>query len=442
MSLLYSLCSSALALLLLPLLLLFASRKKHRRRMGLRLGWGLTGQLAQFSASAAPTFWVHALSVGEVTSALPLVRGLRQAFPRARIVFSATTSAGGAVARSLLSPHVDALIAAPLDLGPVVPFFLRTIRPDLFLLVETDFWPHWLHCLARQNIPTFLVNGRISARSFTRYQRYACFFRPMFRSLTLMSMQTDADAAKMVALGIEPKKVVALGNLKFDTSQVIGRQKDYETIAIHKERYGFAVAPPLWICGSTHRGEEETIFRVYRRLREDSADLQLLLAPRNIERAGEIVALAGRHHLACRRWSTDRDSRGPLLILDTIGELAGCYAMADAVFVGGSLVPEGGHNPIDPAATAVPVVFGPHMEDFAEIAEELIRCGGAGRVDSEDSLHAILRHILTEPTLRRAMAEAAQAYVQANRGVVRRHLEAIDSLLAGKSAAGNTPWTG
>lgn len=432
MSLLYTLCSAVLAFLLLPVLPFFVIRKKYRNRMGKRLGWGLAGQLACAPSPAGPTFWIHALSVGEVTSALPLVRGLRQTYPGARIIFSTTTSSGDEVAKKLLAPYTDALIAAPLDLGPVVPFFIRTIKPDLYILVETDFWPHWLHSLTQSNIPTLLVNGRISEQSFVRYRRHTLLFRPMFRSFNLLSMQTAADAAKMLSLGIEPEKVATLGNLKFDSGEISVFWKDNAAIAIKRERYGLAAAPPLWICGSTHRGEEESIFQVYRRLQANAPDLQLLLAPRNIERAAEIAMLGRQHNLECRRWSTDHGDRSPLLILDTIGELADCYDMADAVFVGGSLVAAGGHNPIEPAIAGTPILFGPHMEDFSEIAEELIRCGGARRVASDEALFATLRHLLTDATLRQSMGDAARTSIQASQGVVRRHLEAIDTLLSGK----------
>jgi len=430
MSFLYMLGSTILAVLLLPLLPLFALRKKYRDRMPKRLGWGLADQLARLPPTTAPTFWLHALSVGETTSALPLVRGLRESYPEARIVFSTTTRAGGEVGRTLLTPFVDALIAAPLDLGPIVPYFLATIKPDLFVLVETDFWPHWLHCLARRSIPTMLVNGRISGHSFARYRRLAMFFRPMFDAFTLLSMQTGADAAKMTALGIAPEKVVPLGNLKFDTSQANETGENDASVLTQKNRYGFIAGSPLWICGSTHRGEEELLFAIFSSLREMITDLQLLLAPRNIERAEEIAALGQRLGLACRRWSFERTGHGPVLLLDTIGELAGCYAMADVVFIGGSLVAEGGHNPIEPAAARAPVLFGPHMEDFTEIAEELIRCGGACRVASSTTLLTTLQNILTDSPLRQAMAGAALACVQANRGVVGKHLEAISRLLA------------
>lgn len=429
MLLLYPLLTTILALTLLPLLALLACRKKYRGRIGQRLGWGLAAQAARLPAASGPTLWVHALSVGEVTSAVPLVRGLRSAHPQARILFSVTTGAGHEMARKLLTPHVDLVLAAPLDVGWVAPYFIRVLRPDLFLLVETDFWRHWLHCLHCRRIPTVLVNGRISAASMSRYHRFSRFFLPMFRGFSLLAMQTAADAAQITALGVAPDQVVTLGNLKFDTSLLRGATVNQGALAIQKERYGFAVAPPLWVCGSTHHGEEAVIFQVYRRLLARIVDLQLVLAPRNIERAGEIVELAGQHGLACRRWSIDCQGGGPLLILDTIGDLADCYALADVAFVGGSLVAAGGHNPIEPAAAAIPVLFGPHMEDFAEIAAELIDCGGAGQVGSAEELYHLLERILTDRHQRYAMAEAARACVAANRGVVRRHLAAIEPLL-------------
>lgn len=431
MRLVYQIITGLVALLALPVILCLAARPKYRQRFLRRLGWGLQQQLAHVLAAAGtPTFWMHALSVGEVTSALPLVRGLRGAYPTANIVFSVTTRSGSKVAHRLLFPHIDALIAAPLDIGPVVPSFLRVIRPDLFILVETDFWPHWLHCLAQQDIPRLLVNGRISKPSFQRYRRWAALFRPMFASFTLLSMQTAADAEKMIALGLDGGRVVNLGNLKFDTSQLHTREPDQCIIASARERYGFAAAAPLWICGSTHAGEEAIIFQVFSALRTRTPDLQLLLAPRNIERGQDIVTLAGQFGLPCRRWSTDQVSQGPVLILDTIGELAACYAMADMVFVGGSLVAEGGHNPIEPAAVHVPVLFGPHMEDFSEIAATLVQSGGACQVASTLELQEKLQQILTDASLRRSMARAGWRYVQSNRGVVRRHLQVINDLLS------------
>ncbi|MDY0391692.1 MAG: 3-deoxy-D-manno-octulosonic acid transferase [Desulfobulbus oligotrophicus] len=430
MCLLYQISTGLLTVLALPLLLCLAIRRKYRGRLVRRLGWELKQQLAQLSSSSARNFWIHALSVGEVTSALPLVRGLRDSYPDANIIFSVTTRSGMDIARKLFDPDSGVLIIdAPVDVGPVVPFFTGLIKPDLFILVETDFWPHWLHFLARQGIPTILVNGRISSASFQRYQRFSALFRPMFATFTLLSMQTEADAAAVISLGLDAGRVKSLGNLKFDTSHLQAGQSAQENISDNKQQYGFAPAAPLWICGSTHRGEEVVIFEVLVKLRTSLPDLQLLLAPRNIERRQEIVALANQFGLSTRCWSEDRTSRGPLLILDTIGELVACYPMADVVFVGGSLVAEGGHNPIEPASAGVPVLFGPHMEDFSEVAAGLVEAGGAQQVVAADELYTALQHILTSAAVHQSMAQSAWRYVELNRGVVDRHLQSIQTVL-------------
>jgi 3-deoxy-D-manno-octulosonic-acid transferase len=432
MLLLYKIISSFLALVLLPATPLFLCRKKYRQRIAERLGLGLRRRVAQLGPipPAASIFWIHALSVGEATSALPLVHAIRQTFPAARIICTLTTASGSRVAEDLLAPHADLLLAAPIDLGPVVPFFIRVIQPDCFILVETDFWPHWLSCLARKKIPLVLVNGRISKKSLHRYQRCTLLFRSIFQTFTLLSMQTSADAKKMVDLGVDADKVTALGNLKFDTdlSDTTGTSGAVPTPT--KSSRGFAPNAPLWICGSTHDGEEEQIFAVYKSLQSTVPDLQLLVAPRNIERSQNILAAAAACGLDARTWTTHNgQQQGPVLILDTIGELASCYPMAAVVFIGGTLVAEGGHNPLEAARAGVPVLFGPHMEDFEEIAEELIRCSGALQVDSAASLSIAIEQLLSNQALQMSMAAAARQYVLENRGVVRRHLEKIAALL-------------
>lgn len=430
--LLYRILTGLLLICALPLLPLMAGKAKYRARLLRRLGFGLKTELNRPAKTIfqGPTIWIHALSVGEVTSALPLVRGLRQQLPGLRLIFSATTRSGSEVAASLLSPLVDHLIAAPLDLGPVVPYYLTCIRPDLFILVETDFWPHWIFCLHQRRIPLMLVNGRISARSFSRYQRLSPIFRLMFAKFSLLSMQTENDAQKMRALGHDPARIATLGNLKFDildNPRVVAEPGTREHL---KRIYGFSPSARLWVCGSTHPGEEALIFQVYVQLRQKFADLQLLLAPRNIERAASIQDLARDLGLPCRRRTTDKDTPGPLLLLDTIGELAGCYAMADLVFIGGSLAPFGGHNPLEPAAAGVPVSFGPHMEDFSEISEELIRSGGAGQVKDAAALAQWLEQLLCDQGARDIMGRRALACVEANHGVVDNHIRLIGRLLS------------
>lgn len=428
MTVCYQLITTLLALLLSPLLLPVLVQKKYRFRLLRRCGFTLARQLRAYSLPSAPqkTIWIHALSVGEVTSAVPLVRGLATEIADVRLIFSAATRSGEEVARRLLAGTAT-VITAPLDLGPVVPHFLRQIKPDLFVLVETDFWPHWLACAAQKKIPLMLVNGRISVRSFTTYQRFRLLFRPMFARFTLLSMQTKTDAAKMHALGIPARKVQTLGNLKFDAVQ--GANLNPRKPALSREALGLDPQAPLWLCGSTHRGEEELLLQTYCQMRSQVPDLQLMIAPRNIDRTAEIRALALSFGLDGHLRSTGSGGQSPLLILDTLGELAGCYTLATVAFIGGSLVAQGGHNPIEPASCGVPVLFGPHMDDFSEIAADLIQAGGACQVTTLAELADVLLPLLTDSAVHSAMATKALTCVKARSGVLRRHLAIIQSLL-------------
>nr|WP_321466915.1 3-deoxy-D-manno-octulosonic acid transferase [uncultured Desulfobulbus sp.] len=429
---LYGVLSSLALLCALPLLPLLAAQRKYRARIVRRLGFGLKAQLAAVrkTSPSRPTLWIHALSVGEVTSALPLVRGLRHHFPQAELIFTATTRSGNEVAHSLLTALVDVILPAPLDLGPVVPYYLHCIRPDLFIQVETDFWPHWLFCLNQHNIPTMLVNGRISARSFQRYHRFPWLFRPMFAAFNLLAMQTEHDAAQMRQLGIAPYHVLILGNLKFDTRADASPSAPGSLVESLRNEYGFSLTEPLWVCGSTHPGEEEQLLSIYQELRREVPGIQLLLAPRNVARSRELVELMHKHHLPCRRRTTEKGARGPVLLLDTIGELAGCYTMADVAFVGGSLVNFGGHNPLEPAAAGVPVLVGPYTEDFSEITQGLIEAGGVFQGKMAAELHQQIVLLLMDQGKRQDMGARAAAWTENHRGVVDRHLTAIEHLLA------------
>lgn len=425
---------NALTLLLSPLLLLALGaallRTKYRCRVPARLGFGLHEKLQ--GKAGTNTVWVHALSVGEVTSAQPLLRGLRAALPEARLVLSVGTRSGEQVAREQLADYCDVILAAPYDLYPVISHFIRRIKPRVFILVETDFWPNWLHVSARRGIPTYLVNGRISAASFTKYQRFAYFFAPMFRRFSGLCMQTKADAANMEKLGLDPKRIHTLGNLKFDVAGPAADSSgtsDPDKTKKMRQEYGFDPAAPLFICGSTHKGEEELLLPAYAAILKEAPHWQLLLAPRQVERAESIALMAAQHGLQFRRRSLAGadGNNGPVLLLDTLGELAGCYAMADLACIGGSLVPFGGHNPVEAVAVGVATCFGPHMDDFSEIAAELVACGGALQME-KGSLAIVekeLRHLMLHEEERRRMAQAAAAWLEGRRGVIKRHLALI-----------------
>jgi 3-deoxy-D-manno-octulosonic-acid transferase len=426
MLIVYNFLQGVLLIAAFPLLLLILGRKKYRSRMGDRLGIGLGQKIAAINPGEKKIIWIHGLSVGEVTSALPLVKGIREEMDRACVVFSASTGTGMSIALEKIKPHVDLVIAAPLDLLPVVNKFIRLIRPDLFLLVETDFWPNWLHQLRHSAIPLVLVNGRISPSSFRRYRRFNFFFTPMFRSFALLSMQTESDAAQMRQLGVPPARVKTLGNLKYDTNLYRGNN-DPENHPAPDPR--IPATSMIWVCGSTHPGEEEIIITAFSRLLLTRTDIILILAPRDPDRRNEIRKLITGQGMQSMRRSCPADPAAPILLLDTLGELAASYRLARVAFIGGSLVDLGGHNPLEAAAYGVPVLFGPHMDDFLEIARDLLECAGAVIVDSPAALEAAVRQIFDDEAVHRRMSDAARNLVERNSGVIKNHLRELRFLL-------------
>jgi len=399
---------------------------KYRQRLPQRLGLGLDRKLAA-CPRVAPRIWIHALSVGEVASSHALVKALRTAFPEVTLFFSTTTAAGAAFAKSTLGNQVDFFIPYPLDLLPCVNRFLDLVDPDLFLLVETDFWPNFLHGLRKRSVPAVLVNGRISRRSFVRYSRWRLFFRPMFNSFAAICMQTREDVKRMAHLGIVGERVTTLGNLKYEAAglEPLGGEIEREDFGIPAERL-------VWAAGSTHGVEDEMALRVHKRLLADFPDLLLPLAPRQVTRGPMLVGLAESLGLVVAQRSLGGGGlSASVLLLDTIGELSGSYRLCEVAFVGGSLVPEGGHNPLEPAAFARPVLFGPHMDDFPEVSHDLVRCGGALEVADEEDLYQRLKGLLADPDLRQRMGEKSVALLAKQQGATGRHVELIRKLLVG-----------
>jgi len=425
----YNLIQLIFLVLSLPFLLaLVLLTPRYRLRTWQRLGFGLKALVERKRKGARMTIWVHGLSVGEVTSALPLISGIRNRFPGVFLVFSAATRSGAKVAEQLMAGHIDLLVPFPLDILPVTAFFVRVIRPDLFILVETDFWPNFLTCLQRHNIPAMLVNGRISHRSMASYRRFSFFFKPIFCTFRHLCMQTETDRVNMIDLGVPDGRVHTLGNLKLDTPLITGTGST-QPQAAHEIPIALPDNSLLLVAGSTHKGEEEIILAVYVRLKAAYPHLFLVIAPRDISRGKEIQGLAAAKGIigACR--SAGKQSSQKLLILDTIGELANCYRFADIAFVGGSLLRRGGHNPIEPAVMGAPVLFGPHMEDFAEISQDLLTAGGAKRVGGEESLFQAVSIWLADARLRQDAGLAALRCVEKQQGVIERHLQLIHTLL-------------
>ncbi|MEN8142482.1 MAG: glycosyltransferase N-terminal domain-containing protein [Thermodesulfobacteriota bacterium] len=429
MLLIYNLIQITAGLLLLPVLLpLVLFTPKYRwvtlQRLGLRLK-----KISAGPDRRQPVIWVHALSVGEVSSSRALVRRLRREYPHGELLFSASTRSGREYAERVLADDVDRIIPFPLDFLLSVEAFLRTFEPDLFVLVETDLWPNLLAGLRRHQVKAVLVNGRVSEQSFRSYKRFAWFFAPLFNSFSSLAMQAGADVARMKELGVGDERLRCLGNLKYgilDEPADIGKTCENLPPEINEDHR-------IWVAGSTHRGEEEIVLRAYKKLLDAYPDLYLILAPRNIERADEVADLAGQEGLVPARRSEGKTG-GDLLLLDTLGELAGLYEYCEFAFIGGSLVEERGHNPLEAAVFARPVIFGPHMEDFSEIADDLVSCGGAVSVADESAMVGVLGGWLADPRLKVQAGTGGARLVAERSGTTEKHLALIQKLLAERNA--------
>jgi 3-deoxy-D-manno-octulosonic-acid transferase len=414
----YALYSAVLGVGLLAYLPAFLSRRGRAgyplhlaQRLG-RLGEGLPPE---------PRCWIHAVSVGESAAAVPLVEGIRRRWPELGIVMSTTTPTGARIVRERLA-GAAAHRYFPVDLPGPVGRALDATRPCFFIAIETELWPNFLRALARRRVPAMIANGRISDRSFRRYRWVRGLMRRVLADVTIFAMQTEEDARRIIGLGAPRERVVVTGNLKTDL-----RPEPAADAAGWRRRLGLDAAARLWIAGSTHRGEEAVVLDVFARARARCPQLALLLAPRHPERADEVEEIIrGRGLAAVRRSRLSGDApSGAVVILDTVGELAALYALAEVVFVGGSLVPIGGHNLLEPAMHGKPVLTGPYTSNFREGAELLQQGGGAFVVKDAPELERVLSRLLEDPALARRTGEAARAAFAGRAGAVGATLDLI-----------------
>jgi len=373
------------------------------------------------------SIWIHAVSVGEVLAARPLVPVLRERFPGHRLFLSTTTMTGNAVAKKSVR-GVDGLFYAPFDFRRAVRRVLDVLNPSLLVLVETELWPNLIHEARRRGTRVALANGRISPRSFPRYLRARRLLARVLPEIDLFLMQGEIHAERVRALGAPADRVRVAGNLKFDAVEP-GKLPERLVRLIQ----GGTAPRPLWVAGSTVGGEEELVLSAFHRVRERVPQARLLVAPRHPERFAAVPPLVEAAGFRClRRSALDptawRD--GEVLLLDSLGELAQVYALASVVFVGGSLVSSGGHNILEPAVAGKAVVVGPHMENFEEIADQFLSEGALVQVASADELGREVSALLLDDGRRGALGERARELVGRNRGAVRRTTDALASLLA------------
>ncbi|TKB64579.1 MAG: 3-deoxy-D-manno-octulosonic acid transferase [Nitrospira sp.] len=378
-----------------------------------------------------PVIWIHAVSLGEVVAVTPLVKELHSRHPAYRLVVSTVTETGREAVEQRLAGVAEHCYA-PLDFPWVVSRFIERLQPTLYLFVETELWPNLLWQLRRHRVPTALVNGRLSSRSFARQQwaPVRSFYRTMLQTLSLCLMQSDRDVDRIVALGAEATRVRRTGNIKFD--QPIPSVAESDMTRVH---LGLQDTEQLFVAGSTHPGEEEILVECYRALVAHCPSAVLLLAPRHIERAESVEAMIRAQGLAAQRRSTIGQAgvlhaAGPrVVVLDSRGELAAIYREAVVAFVGGTLVPVGGHNLLEPAQWAKPVLFGRYTDHCAEIADLLLQAEGGRRVFQAEELTQQVVTLFSDREERERMGRSARQVVEQNQGALQRTLEAIDRLL-------------
>jgi 3-deoxy-D-manno-octulosonic-acid transferase len=397
-------------------------RGGYRKNFGQRLGFysdaawnGLRG--------VRPT-WIHAVSVGEVGIALKLANELRALQPELRCLLTTTTTTGYGLAERLAPPWINTLYA-PLDFWPVMRRAFRMIDPNRIILIEAEVWPNLVTEASRRRIPVILANARLSPRSEARFRRFKWMVAPFFQKLDLVCVSTAEEAARWRSLGIPLERIRVVGSIKYDPQEQRTASSEPRQVL---EKLGIDPSRPIVFGGSTHRGEEEAVVDAFSCLRQQFPSLFLIIAPRHVERVPEVEQRLRRRGLRIVRRSSCSDAPADVdgLLLDTTGELRDWYCVATVVFIGKSLTAHGGQNPVEAINAGKPVVFGPHMENFARIAEELVESGAALRIQTSQQLIEEWRRLLSNHVLRQEIATAARRVIRPHYGATLRTAQLIE----------------
>ena len=426
--------------LLLVIGLLFYLPKALWRRRLPHTGWSM--RLGRYPPGVREALrgrsplWLHAVSVGEVQAAQPLLQALAQAVPAQPLVLSTITPSGFAVASKRLGDRVVAIFF-PLDLRACVARALSTIHPRALILIEAELWPTMIRVATSRDIPVVVVNGRISPRAFRRYQWVKPWLAGMLHQVDLFLMQSETDARRIVQLGAPSAKVQVTGSLKWDAS--LAERPSPDAIRETAARIGLNGRETVIVAGSTHRGEETVLLEGLRSLRARHPDARLIVAPRHLERLAEVEGLArDAGFTSARLSSVASGARWDVGIVDTFGQLSRYYGLAAVAFIGGSLIPHGGQNPLEAAGLAKPVVFGPFMQNFEEIARRLTAHQAAVQLTSAAEWPEVLQEQVEHPADAQAMGRRAQALTEQSQGAVQRTLDALRSLPVISASTGST----
>jgi 3-deoxy-D-manno-octulosonic-acid transferase len=393
----------------------------YARRIGERFACGMP-------ALQPGGIWVHAVSVGESIAAAPMIRALLQRYPQLPITVTCMTPTGSERIQALFAnePRIQHCYL-PYDLPCAAARFLDRAQPKLAVIMETELWPNHIHQCAMRGIPVALANGRLSERSARGYGRFSKLTAPMLAEMSFFAVQTEAEAQRFRDLGARPETVEVTGSIKFDLT--IDAQLLQRAHALRGQWQ--ALERPVWIAASTHEGEDEVVLSAHRRLLANYPNALLILVPRHPERFNAVFELCQREGFATVRRSTAANVAADTSVLlgDTMGELLFLYALADSAFVGGSLVANGGHNLLEPAALAKPVISGPHLFNFLDIAAQLREAGALAEVDDAEGLAVEVQRLFELPRDAQRMAEAGLAVMRRNQGALQRLLDGLGRLI-------------
>ena len=416
----YHILSLLVAVVMVPVFTTLAVFSKHKFKF-LRHHFGFVPTIKK---GESKILWLHALSLGEVKAAAPVLKNLHNKSPYLKIVVSVTTDSGyeGALEHLKIA---DKIFFHPLDCLPFTYLALSRIKPDLYIVTDTGFWPGLTDLLHKQNTPQILFNGRISHRSAKGYLKAGSLFKTMFKQFNRLYMQNKNSEQAAAALGVDPDKVEVIGDPKFDSLQpltVEDRNRLRKTFLLKEDT-------PVWVAGSTHTGEEEIILKAHQQLREKHPDLILILAPRRIERINEVVALLQKKNLSFARRSSLEISE-PVILLDTMGELAKVYSLGQMAFIGKSLIePGGGHSLIEPLSHGLAVLHGPHIENIGHVADEAHTNGLAFTVHNAEEIVKTVHSLLRHKERRMELAEKAKKLIEDQQGASEKMAETIQNVL-------------
>jgi 3-deoxy-D-manno-octulosonic-acid transferase len=399
-------------------------RGGYRKNFGQRLGFYSSKCRKQLHGKN-PT-WIHAVSVGEIVIALKLAEELRALQPNLKCILTTTTTTGYALAQKAAPEWIDVLYA-PLDFWPIMRRAFALIRPTRIVFVEAEVWPNMTAIAHRARIPLALVNARLSPRSESRFRKFKWFVKPYFQMLDLVCVQEPEDVARWTSLGAIPSRIDRVGSIKFDPENVEPQPNGPRAVL---EKLGIDRGRPILLAGSTHRGEEEILGRILLELRREFSDLFLVIAPRHVERAREIASQLHAIGLTALRRTGGGAGASDCLLLDTTGELRDWYSIATVVFIGKSLTAHGGQNPVEAIVAGRPVVFGPHMENFASLARGLVVAEGALQPNDELALTTTLASLLRDPARRERLACNAHHVLDQHRGATDRTARLLENPVA------------